>query len=131
MQDAGSLGLGLVVAILLAKILTFAVSVGSGFVGGPIFPALFIGGTAGIAVNQAFTGVPMGLAFTCMFAAVPGALVAAPFAMALTAAFMTQVGSLQTAPVLIAVVTASLATEGVKYLMAKHTAQRSGPRTTV
>ncbi len=126
-QDAGSLGLGLVVAILVAKILTFAVSVGSGFVGGPIFPALFIGGTAGIAVNQAFSGVPMGLAFTCMFAAVPGALVAAPFAMALTAAFMTQVGSLQTAPVLIAVVTASLATEGVKYLMAKRTAQRGGP----
>ena len=75
---------------LVGKILAFAVSVGSGFIGGPIFPALFIGGTAGAAVHQAFTGVPLGLAFTCMFAAVPGALAAAPFAMALTAAFMTR-----------------------------------------
>ena len=118
LQDAGTLGLGLLVAILFAKILAFAVSIGSGFVGGPIFPALFIGGTAGVAVHQAFTSVPLGLAFTCMFAAVPGALVAAPFAMALTGAFMTQVGALQTAPILIAVVTSFLAMEGVKYLVA-------------
>ena len=118
LQDAGTLGLGLLVAILVAKILAFAVSIGSGFVGGPIFPALFIGGTAGVAVHQAISSVPLGLAFTCMFAAVAGALVAAPFAMALTGAFMTQVGALQTAPILIAVVTSFLAMEGVKYLVA-------------
>ena len=119
---------GLLVAIVFAKILAFAVSVGSGFVGGPIFPALFIGGTTGVAVHQAFGSVPLGLAFTCMFAAVPGALVAAPFAMAMTAAFMTQVGALQTAPILIAVVTSFLAMEGVKYLTASRmegAAQRS------
>ena len=34
------------------KILTFAVSEASGFVGGPIFPALFIGGTAGVPMHQ-------------------------------------------------------------------------------
>src|SRR5262249_45147455 len=88
-KDAGTLGFGLLVAILLAKILAFAVSMGSGFVGGPIFVTLFIGGTAGLAVHQAIPGLPLGLAFTCMFAAVVGSFVAAPFAMALTAAFMT------------------------------------------
>ena len=98
LQDAGTLGLGLLVAILLAKILAFGVSIGSGFVGGPIFPALFIGGTAGVAVNQAFSRVPLGLAFSCMFAAVAGALVAAPFTMALTGAFMTQVGACRPRP---------------------------------
>ena len=66
-----------------------------------------------------FPACPLGLAFSCMFAAVAGALVAAPFAMALTAAFMTQVGALQTAPILIAVITSFLAMEGVKYLVAK------------
>ena len=116
--DAGTLGLGLLVAIVFAKILAFAVSMGSGFIGGPIFPALFIGGTAGIAVHHAITGVPLGLAFTCLFAAVAGALVAAPFSMALTGAFMTQIGALQTAPILIAVITSFLAMEGVKYLIA-------------
>ena len=114
----GTLGLGLLVALLIGKMFTFGVSLGSGFVGGPIFPSLFIGGTAGVLVHQVIPGVPLGLAFTCLLAAVPGALVAAPFAMVLMAAFLTQVGALQTAPILIAVVTAFLTMEGVKYLLA-------------
>jgi H+/Cl- antiporter ClcA len=96
----------------------FGVGQGSGFVGGPIFPSLFIGGTAGVVVHQFVPGVPLGLAFTCLLAATPGALAAAPFAMVLMAAFLTQVGALQTAPILIAVVTAFLTMEGVKYFLA-------------
>jgi H+/Cl- antiporter ClcA len=118
LHDAATLGLGLLVAILIAKMLTFAVSQGSGFVGGPIFPSLFIGGTAGVIVHQAIPSVPLGLAFTCLLAAVPGAVAPAPFSMVLMAAFLTQVGALQTAPILIAVITAFLAMEAVKYLLA-------------
>jgi H+/Cl- antiporter ClcA len=81
LHDAGTLGLGLLAAILIAKMLTFAVSQGSGFVGGPIFPSLFIGGTAGVIVHQAIPSVPPGLAFTCLLAAVPGAPAPAPFSM--------------------------------------------------
>jgi H+/Cl- antiporter ClcA len=125
-KDAGTLGLGILVAILFAKIFVFAVSEGSGFVGGPIFPALFIGGTAGVCVHQAIDSVPVGLAFGCMFAAVTGALVEAPFALALATAFMTQIGALQVAPVLIAVVTAYLAMQAVKMLIARRSsAQRT------
>ena len=118
LSHAGSLGLGVLVAALIGKMLTFAVSQGSGFVGGPIFPSLFVGGTAGVVIHHVIPGVPLGLAFTCMLAAVPGALVAAPFSMVLLAAFLTQIGVLQTAPILIAVITAFLAMEGVKYLIA-------------
>jgi chloride channel protein, CIC family len=118
LSGAGSLGLGLIVVTLIGKMLTFGVSQGSGFVGGPIFPSLFIGGTAGVIVHQVIHGVPLGLAFSCLLAAIPGALAAAPFAMVLTAAFLTQVGALQTAPILIAVITAFLAMEGVKYVLA-------------
>jgi H+/Cl- antiporter ClcA len=114
---AGNLGLGFLVAALIAKMFTFGVSQGSGFVGGPIFPSLFIGGTAGVIVHQVIPGVPLGLAFTCLLAAVPGSLAAAPFAVVLMAAFLTQVGALQTAPILIAVITAFLTMEGVKYLL--------------
>ena len=77
---------------LIPKMLTFAVSQGSGFVGGPTFPSLFIGGTAGVVVHQVIPGVPLGLAFTCLLASVPGSLVAAPFSMVPLAAFLTQVG---------------------------------------
>ena len=118
LTDAGTLGLGVLIATLIAKMLTFAVSQESGFVGGPIFPSLFVGGTAGVLVHQVIPGVPLGLAFTCLLAAVPGSLVAAPFSMVLMAAFLTQIGALQTAPILIAVVTAFLAMEAVKYLLA-------------
>jgi H+/Cl- antiporter ClcA len=124
-SDAGTLGVGLIIALVIAKIVTFAACQASGFVGGPIFPALFIGGTAGVAFHEVVTSVPLGLAFACLFAAVPGAMVAAPFSMVLIAAFMTQVGALQTAPVLIAVVTAFLVMEGVKYAVSAR--QRTAP----
>jgi H+/Cl- antiporter ClcA len=127
-KDAGTLGVGLLIALVVAKMLTFAVSQASGFIGGPIFPALFIGGTAGVAIHEVFTSVPMGLAFTCMLAAVPGSLVMAPFSMVLLAAFMSQVGALETAPILISVVTAFLAIEGVKYQVARRKQARAVPQ---
>ena len=119
LTDAGTLGGGLLVAMLIGKMLAFGVSQASGFVGGPIFPALFIGGTAGVLVHQMIPGLPLGLTFTCLLAAVPGSMITAPFSMVLLAAFMTQVGALQTAPILIAVITAFLAMEGVTYLIAQ------------
>jgi H+/Cl- antiporter ClcA len=118
LNGARALGLGLCIAILIAKMLTYSVSQGSGFVGGPIFPALFIGGTAGVIVHQAIPGIPLGLAFSCLLPAVLGSLAAAPFAMVLMAAFLTRVGALQTSPILIAVITAFLAVQGAKYLLA-------------
>ena len=125
LADAGTLGIGLLVALLLGKMLAFGVSEASGFVGGPIFPALFIGGTAGVLVHEVIPGMPLGLTFTCLLAAVPGSMIAAPFSMVLLAGFMTQVGALQTAPILIAVITAFLALEGVKYLIGKRQQDRA------
>jgi H+/Cl- antiporter ClcA len=127
LKDARALGLGLCIAILVAKMITYAVAQGSGFVGGPIVPSLFIGGTAGIVVHQAIPGVPLGLAFSCLLTAVLGALAAAPFAMVLMSVFLTRVGALQTAPILIAVVTAFIGAEGVKYLLASRGQRRSRP----
>ncbi len=118
LQNAGTLGLAVLVATLLGKMVSFAASSASGFIGGPIFPILFIGGLAGIIVNQVVPAIPLGLAFTCMLAAVPGAIVAAPFSLVLLAALLTQIGALQTAPVLVAVGTASLTIAGVRYLKA-------------
>ena len=128
LATGSTLGAALLAAILLAKIITFAVSQASGFVGGNlIFPALFIGGSAGVLVHQVLPGIPLGLTFTCMLAAVPGAAISAPFALVLLAAFVTQVGALQTAPILIAVVTAYLATECLKYVV---TSRRKGSSST-
>ena len=117
LAQAPTLGTGLILAMVVGKTLAFAASSASGFVGGPIFPSLFIGGTAGVAVNLLIPGIPLGLAFTCMMASVLGALVSAPFTMVLMTALLTQVGALQTAPILLAVITAFLTMEASKFLV--------------
>jgi H+/Cl- antiporter ClcA len=124
-KDASTLGLGLCAAILIAKIVTYAISQASGFVGGPIFPSLFIGGAAGVVVHQTIPGVPLGLAFSCLVTAVLGSFAAAPLAMVLMAAFLTRVGPLQAFPILIAVVTAFLAVEVSKFLLSNRRQLRS------
>ncbi|MGO9904130.1 MAG: chloride channel protein [Solirubrobacteraceae bacterium] len=117
-QDGAMLGVGLVIAILFAKILVFALCQATGFIGGPTFPMLFIGGSAGIAAHLLIPGLPEALAFTTMFAALPGSLLAAPFSLILLGALTTQIGTLQTAPVAIAVITSYLAISGSGVLVA-------------
>jgi len=111
-RDGAALGAGLLIAVVFAKILVFAVCEATGFIGGPFLVMLFIGGTAGTAAHLLIPGLPEGLAFTAMFAALPGALVAAPFSLILLGALTTQIGTLQIAPVAIAVLTAYLAVSG-------------------
>jgi H+/Cl- antiporter ClcA len=117
-RDGAILGAGLLIGVVFAKILVFGLCEATGFIGGPILVSLFIGGTAGTAAHVLIPGLPEGLAFTTMFAALPGALVAAPFSVIVLAALTTQIGTLQTAPVAIAVVTAYLAVTGSGTLMA-------------
>lgn len=117
LENAGSLGIGLVVAILIGKALAFSLSAAGGFIGGPIFPVLFLGGTAGVLINALMPGIPLGLAFASMLAAVAGAAISAPFTMVLLAALLTQIGALHTAPVLIAVATAQVAVLAVRRIV--------------
>jgi H+/Cl- antiporter ClcA len=117
-HDGAALGAGLIIAVLFAKILTFALCEATGFIGGPILVMLFIGGTAGVAAHLLIPGLPEGLTFATMFAAILGALVAAPFSLIVLAALTTQIGTLQVAPVAIAVLTSYLAVSGSGVLMA-------------
>ena len=102
---------------MFGKILVFALCEATGFIGGPFLVMLFIGGTAGMTAHVLIPGLPEGLAFAAMFAALPGALVAAPFSLILLAVLTTQIGTLQIAPVAVAVLTAYLAVSGSGVLM--------------
>ena len=93
-RDGAALGAGLLIAVVFAKILVFALCEATGFIGGPFLVMLFIGGTAGTTAHLLIPGLPEGLAFAAMFAALPGALVAAPFSLILLAALTTQIGTL-------------------------------------
>ncbi len=48
-HDGTALGAGLLIAVVFAKILVFALCEATGFIGGPFLVMLFIGGTAGTA----------------------------------------------------------------------------------
>ena len=117
-HDGTALGAGLVIAVLFAKILMFALCEATGFIGGPVLVMLFIGGTAGIATHLLIPGLPEGLAFATMFAAVPGSLIAVPVTGIILVALTTQIGTLQLAPVAVAVLTSYLAVSGSGALMA-------------
>ena len=108
-----ALGIALLVVAVFAKIFTMALSITTGFIGGAVMPTLFIGGTAGLAAHLIVPGLPLGLTFSTLLVAVPGATVKAPFAMILLAAFTIGIGPIQTAPAGVAVITAYLLTSGL------------------
>ena len=129
-NDGAALGAGLLIAVVVGKILVFAICEATGFIGGPFLVMLFIGGTAGVTAHVLIPGLPEGLAFTAMFAALPAALVPAPFSLILLAALTTQVGTLQIAPVAISVLTAYLAISGSGALLAISRRGQPAPATT-
>ena len=64
LADEPALGAGLLVAVALGKIVAVAASLGTGFIGGPVMPTLFIGGTLGLATSAAFPSIPPALSFS-------------------------------------------------------------------
>jgi H+/Cl- antiporter ClcA len=112
-NQADSLGVWLLLAVVLAKIIAMAVSLATGFIGGPVMPTLFIGGAAGVATHVIIPDLPLALTLSCLLVAVPGASIKAPFAMALLASLTVGLGAIAVAPAGVAVVTAYLVTTGL------------------
>ena len=86
----------------------------AGFLGGPVFPILFIGGTAGVVVHLIFPDIPAALSVAAMMAAVPGATIAAPVSFILLGAGTVALGIEGLPPIGIAVITAHLAVWGLE-----------------
>ena len=80
--DPAALGTGLIVASVIAKIVATTGALSFGFVGGPIFPLLFVGGGMGAVIHLAVDDVPLALAITAMMAAVPSSVISAPLSIA-------------------------------------------------
>lgn len=111
--QAEDLGVWVLLGVVGAKILAMAISLGTGFIGGPVMPTLFIGGAAGVATHVIVPDLPIALTLSCLLVAVPGASIKAPFSMALLAALTVGVGPTSVAPAGVAVLTAYLLTAGL------------------
>jgi H+/Cl- antiporter ClcA len=118
LQIYGTLGAGFIAAILVAKMFAIAISQSSGFLGGIVFPSIFLGGTAGLLVHSLFPSIPVALCVGAMLAATPGAFLNAPLALLIIAAGTISIGAEALAPIAIAVVIAHLLMSSIrKYVL--------------
>ena len=115
LQNSAVYGAAFLVAILIAKMLVLALSQATGFLGGFVFPLIFIGGTSGVLVNTIFPDIPIALAVGCMLAAVAGAILNAPVSLILIAAGTVLIAPTALVPICIAVVTSHMSLAIVRY----------------
>lgn len=116
-DSAAAMGAGLLTAVLLAKMAAVALSQASGFLGGVVFPIIFIGGTAGLLVNIIFPDIPAALAVGGMLAAVPGSFLGAPLSMILIGVGTVSIGPQAMAPIGIAVICAHITMSAIQKLI--------------
>ncbi|MGB9375261.1 MAG: chloride channel protein [Jiangellales bacterium] len=116
-DNAATLSVWLLVAVVVGKMLAMALSLAAGFIGGNVLPMLFVGGTAGVIAHQLFPSIPYAIAVGCMLSAVPGATIRAPLGLTAIAALSVGLGPVTTAPVAAAVVTANVTTAYVVRLI--------------
>lgn len=118
-QEYATFSLGFIVVVLLVKIVAVAVSMESGFLGGNVFPMLFLGGMSGLLVHSLFPGIPVALCVSALMAAVPGATLSTPLSIILVAVAGVGLGTSSTAPVIMAVIVAQLGIVSFQFLMKK------------
>jgi H+/Cl- antiporter ClcA len=80
------LGVGTLAGTATIKFVAFGISLGFGFVGGPLFPLVFVGACTGVIVHLLVPDVPLILAYACCLVGVPSAILPGFF-------FMTSMAS--------------------------------------
>ena len=96
-----------VVGCLFAKATAYALSIGAGFRGGPVFPSLFLGVAVGVLMTITFSGFSITAGVAAGVAAAAAAALRTPFTGALLGALL--VGSAGTNTIPLAIIAAVLA----------------------
>jgi H+/Cl- antiporter ClcA len=112
-QQATEIGVVLLIVFALAKLLALSGALNFGFIGGPIFPMLFVGSCIGAAVNLIFPQIPLGLALGCMIVAVPAAVVPIPIALVAIGIIIIGLSPTNAVPVFISALVAYSVTHGL------------------
>ncbi|MDH3704579.1 MAG: chloride channel protein [Acidimicrobiia bacterium] len=112
--EPATLGAGLIVASALVKVVATTGALSFGFVGGPIFPLLFIGGSLGSVVHLAIEDVPLALAVTASMAAVPSAVIPVPLSIATLTVLIAGLPPTESSTVFVAAVVALLASQAIE-----------------
>lgn len=123
LDNPNSYAVGFLAVVLLAKMVAVALSLSSGFLGGNVFPMIFLGGTSGVLVHLVFPDIPLSLAVAGMMAAVPGAFLDAPVSLILIAAGTVGLDPTVIAPVAVATVMAYLAMSVIRLRLEQRQSQ--------
>ncbi len=115
LENSAMYGIAFLIAVIIAKMFALALSQASGFLGGFVFPLIFIGGTAGVVVNSIFPTIPIALSVGALLAAVAGAILNAPVSLILIAAGTVGIAPAALVPICIAVVTSHTTLAIVRY----------------
>lgn len=111
--QAAEIGILLLLVFALAKIIALTGALNFGFIGGPIFPLLFVGSCIGSAITLIFPQIPPGLAWGCMIVAVPAAVVPIPIALGAIGIIIIGLSPMDALPVFISALVAYSITHGL------------------
>lgn len=78
LADPTALGIGALAIVLVGRLVTYNVSTTSGFLGGAIFPAIFLGGALGVAVHVLVPDAPLPVTASVGMAGMTAALIKVP-----------------------------------------------------
>ncbi len=112
-QQAAEIGVLFLLVIALAKLIALSGALNFGFIGGPIFPLLFVGSCIGSVINLIFPQIPPGLALGCMIVAVPAAIVPIPLALGAIGIIIVGLSPTNALPVFISALVAYSITHGL------------------
>jgi H+/Cl- antiporter ClcA len=112
-ENAAELGVTLLIIYVFAKMLATTGAQSTGFIGGPIFPMFFIGGTAGTVMHLLFPQIPLTLSVSTMMVAVPAALLPIPISLGLLTALIAGLSILDAIPVFVAALVGFLVVQGM------------------
>ena len=82
-HNPAAYGVGILLLMMLVKMLLTGTSFATGFIGGPIFPLLFIGGTLGQVLSEILTFIPQGVGVLAGMAGAACAFLPLPLTIAL------------------------------------------------
>jgi H+/Cl- antiporter ClcA len=85
-QNPSEIGIAMLLLMAVLKILLLALSLKSGYLGGPIFPILFSSTMIALALNLAFPGIPLSILVMCIETAAFTLALGAPLTAILLAA---------------------------------------------
>jgi len=126
-SNAAAYGVLMLLAFAILKVLLFALSFKSGYLGGPIFPTLFSATMIALAISLLFPSVPLALLFTCIVAATIALVLGAPLAAILLTAVIATSNAYELGYITLATATALLIGAAFKQRSAQRAARQSVP----